>query len=104
MIVNTNGITQDIDPLQDTVPPRYAIESDEEEDEFNPLRIASSGSTKPKALPEIKIVGEFKQGADLIFASSKTGRVWGTGADLGEQIGAAYVNNSQVCAVQAQVC
>ncbi|PPR07881.1 hypothetical protein CVT24_005618 [Panaeolus cyanescens] len=85
----------DIDPLQESVPPRYAIESDEEEDEFNPLSIASSAA-KAKAPPEIKIIGEFKPGADLIFASSEAGKVWGTGADLGEQIGAAYVNNNQV--------
>jgi hypothetical protein len=90
-------IHQDIDPLADTVPPRHAVESDEEEDEYNPL---SSGiQAKPKVGDaEVKILGDTKsfEGKTLVIASGYAGKVWARGANLGEQSGAVMVNGVQV--------
>ncbi|KIY66337.1 hypothetical protein CYLTODRAFT_377937 [Cylindrobasidium torrendii FP15055 ss-10] len=81
----------DVDPLEDTVPPRYAVESDEE-DEYNPL---ASASVEDKTELEVKIVGEIPTGKPLVVASEISGRCWARGADLGEQLGGVYVN--QIC-------
>ncbi|KAK0228981.1 hypothetical protein IW262DRAFT_1354099 [Armillaria fumosa] len=83
----------DLDPLQDTVPSRYAIESDEE-DEFNPLQ--------PRPLQDVsepvnvKIVGSIPTAGKLVVASGDAGRIWARGANLGEQTGAVYVNEVSV--------
>ena len=90
-------IHQDIAPLADTVPPRHAVESDEEEDEYNPL--ASSVQSKSKAGDaEVKILGDVKrfEGRTLVIASGDAGKVWARGAKLGEQSGAVMVNGVQV--------
>lgn len=86
---------QDTDPLQDTVPPRYAIESDEEEDEFNPL---SHGKVVREPLTiNIKGVGPFEVvGNDLIIASGDAGKSWAQGASLEQQRGGVFVNEIQV--------
>lgn len=86
---------QDTDPLQDTVPPRYAIESDEEEDEFNPL---SHGKVVREPLTiNIKGVGPFEVvGNDLIIASGDAGKYWAQGASLEQQRGGVFVNEIQV--------
>lgn len=86
---------QDTDPLQDTVPPRYAIESDEEEDEFNPL---SHGKVVRESLTiNIKGVGPFEGvGNDLIIAFGDAGRSWAQGASLEQQRGGVFVNEIQV--------
>ncbi|EIM79608.1 uncharacterized protein STEHIDRAFT_126306 [Stereum hirsutum FP-91666 SS1] len=85
----------DTDPLQDTVPPRYAIESDEEEDEFNPL---SHGKVVREPLTiNIKGVGPFEGvGNDLIIAFGDAGRSWAQGASLEQQRGGVFVNEIQV--------
>jgi hypothetical protein len=88
---------QEIDPLADTVPPRHAVESDEEEDEYNPL--ASSVQSKSKAGDaEVKILGDVKrfEGRTLVIAGGDAGKVWARGAKLGEQSGAVMVNGVQV--------
>ncbi|KAF5339579.1 hypothetical protein D9611_011454 [Ephemerocybe angulata] len=81
------------DPLQDSAAPRYAIESDDEEDEQNPLRIPSA---QPPAPIAVRIVGDPPQDAPLLIASARAGAVWARGADLGEQIGAVFVDKIQV--------
>ncbi|TEB21770.1 hypothetical protein FA13DRAFT_1741598, partial [Coprinellus micaceus] len=83
------------DPLADTAAPRYAIESDEEEDEPNPLRTSIAA---PAKVPEIKIIGldESAHGRPLIIASGRAGAFWARGADLGEQQGGVYVDKIQV--------
>ncbi|GLB41105.1 hypothetical protein LshimejAT787_0903200 [Lyophyllum shimeji] len=83
----------DVDPLADTVPPRYAIESDEEEDEYNPLRATPSA---PNQVAGVKILGDLPQGRDLVIATGDVAKYWARGADLGEQSGAVAVNNIQV--------
>lgn len=86
---------QDTDPLQDTVPPRYAIESDEEEDEYNPL---SHGRIVREPLTIIVRGLEFSErvGHHLIVASGDAGKHWAQGANLEQQRGGVYVNDTQV--------
>ncbi|KIM43635.1 hypothetical protein M413DRAFT_443557 [Hebeloma cylindrosporum] len=85
----------DIDPLSDTVPPRYAIESDEEEDEDNPLRVKPSASdVAPKI--EVKILGNIATGSNLVIASGDAGKIWAKGANLGEQTATVAVNGVQI--------
>ncbi|KAJ7176508.1 hypothetical protein C8R46DRAFT_38643 [Mycena filopes] len=83
----------DTDPLADNVPPRHAIESDEEEDEYNPLR--------PGNLPtpiDVKLVGTVANvpASGLLVATGSIGKYWGRGLQLGEQIAAVMVNKIQV--------
>ncbi|KAI0045793.1 hypothetical protein FA95DRAFT_1583281 [Auriscalpium vulgare] len=83
------------DPLSDTTAPRYAYESDEEEDEHNPL----SQSSKGPAELDIKIIGlpeGSSSGGTLVVASGDAGKFWAAGANLGEQKGAAYVNSVSI--------
>ncbi|KAG5645964.1 hypothetical protein DXG03_004756 [Asterophora parasitica] len=84
----------DIDPLADTVPPRHALESDEEEDEYNPLRPSNSQSSNQVA--DVKILGQLPPGRNLVIATGDVAKYWARGAELGEQSGAVYVNNIQV--------
>ncbi|TDL20528.1 hypothetical protein BD410DRAFT_790749 [Rickenella mellea] len=94
-------LRQDIDPLADTIPPRYAYESDDE-DEFNPFpnqpsKLSQSSSAVPHNV-NVKIqlgTAELSVGS-LVFASGDAGKTWARGADLGEQVGAAFVENVQV--------
>ncbi|KAJ3839476.1 hypothetical protein F5878DRAFT_616356 [Lentinula raphanica] len=84
----------DVDPLADNAPPRYAIESDEE-DEYNPLQESSpAGALSP--LPDIKLVGDISLDRPLILASGNAGKYWAKGCSLGEQTGAVYVDETQV--------
>ncbi|RDB26691.1 hypothetical protein Hypma_005282 [Hypsizygus marmoreus] len=85
----------DVDPLADTVPPRYAIESDEEEDEYNPLR----SSSEPNQVADVKVIGELPQERNIVVATGDVAKYWARGANLGEQSGAVAVNNIQVCKV-----
>ncbi|KAL4063707.1 hypothetical protein V8B97DRAFT_2053957 [Scleroderma yunnanense] len=81
----------DVDPLADTVPPRYAIESDDE-DEYNPQ------PQHPTQTPttDIKFIGKFPSGLPLVFASGDAGESWARGAKLGPPQGGIYVDNEQV--------
>ncbi|KAF7368956.1 hypothetical protein MVEN_00221900 [Mycena venus] len=87
-------IASDTDPLADSVPPRHAIESDEEEDEYNPLRPQSNLSTTV----DVQLVGSVTPVpvSGLVIATGSVGRYWARGADLGEQIAAVMVNKIQV--------
>ncbi|KAJ6551606.1 hypothetical protein B0H19DRAFT_1158261 [Mycena capillaripes] len=83
----------DTDPLADSVPPRHAIESDEEEDEYNPLR------PQPTPTPiDVQLVGSVTPipAAGLVVVAGSVGKYWGRGADLGEQVAAVMVNKIQV--------
>jgi len=82
----------EIDPLADALPPRYAIESDDE-DEYNPLTTQRADQVP---IVKIKIEGHFTTGCPLVIASGPAGNFWADGADLGEQQGAIFVNNIQV--------
>lgn len=82
----------EIDPLADALPPRYAIESDDE-DEYNPL---TTQSADEGPIVNIKIESQIIAGCPLVIASGPAGNFWADGADLGEQQGAIFVNNIQV--------
>jgi hypothetical protein len=73
------------------VPPRYNIESDDEEDEVRPLSVAPAPVNF-----DVKIAGDTPQGKGLLVATGDFARLWAKGADLGEQSAAVYVNNVQV--------
>ncbi|KAH0828610.1 hypothetical protein J3R83DRAFT_2940 [Lanmaoa asiatica] len=84
---------QEAYPLADAPPPRYAVESDDE-DEHNPLSPPTrTGSDQP---PEVKV--EFKSIYDipsnraLVFASGEAGVSWAKIINLGEQQAGIYVN------------
>ena len=82
------------DPLAESLPPRYAIESDDE-DEFNPLNYDS----RPPANPEnqVNITGNIPTNVNLIVASGIAGKAWARGANLKEQSGIVSVNGVKVC-------
>lgn len=82
----------EIDPLADALPPRYAIESDDE-DEYNPLATQRADQVP---IVNIKIESKITSGYPLVIASGPAGDFWADGADLGEQLGAIFVNNVQV--------
>ncbi|KAF9261081.1 hypothetical protein L218DRAFT_870914, partial [Marasmius fiardii PR-910] len=81
----------DFDPLADSGPSRYAVESDEE-DEYNPLEQRDPGLDKY----EVRISGQVAQGTPLLSTFGDAGKYWAKGADLGEQIGTVFVNDIQV--------
>ncbi|KAF8154630.1 hypothetical protein B0H34DRAFT_676372 [Crassisporium funariophilum] len=74
----------DIDPLSDTVPPRYAIESDEEEDEINPLRV---NTIAEDTTLDIVVVGDFPKRCRLIVVSGDAGSYWAKGVPMGLGLG-----------------
>lgn len=82
----------EIDPLADALPPRYAIESDDE-DEYNPLTTQRADEVP---IVNIKIESQITAGCPLVIASGPAGDFWADGADLGEQQGAIFVNNIQM--------
>ncbi|KAG7095121.1 hypothetical protein E1B28_005904 [Marasmius oreades] len=84
----------DLDPLVDSGPSRYAVESDEE-DEYNPLEQHDAKDHKEHEF-QVKIIGSVPQGTSLLAAFGDAGRYWAKGANLGEQIGAVFVNDIQV--------
>ncbi|KAH6905770.1 hypothetical protein BKA70DRAFT_1499864, partial [Coprinopsis sp. MPI-PUGE-AT-0042] len=79
----------DDDPLKDTLPPRYAIESDEE-DELNPLGPCTTNQAP--APIELQIQGNVQPGSPLVIATGQVAGLWAKGVDLGEQIAAICVN------------
>jgi hypothetical protein len=85
----------EVDPLADTVPPRHAIESDEEEDEFNPLPSSSLSKAPPPTI-DVNIIGQIPLSRGLVVASGDAAKVWAKGAQLGEQSGAVMANGVQV--------
>ncbi|OJA07802.1 hypothetical protein AZE42_03420 [Rhizopogon vesiculosus] len=86
----TDGET---DPLADALPPRYAIESDDE-DEYNPLSTRQPADAV--SIVHVIIEGQFTTGHPLVIASGPAGKFWADGANLGEQQGTILVNNIQV--------
>ena len=81
-----------MDPLADTTAPRYAIESDDE-DELNP-------QLAPQAKRDINIDVKCDPQPDtslpLVIATGDAGKVWAAGAPLGHQTGAIFVNGVTV--------
>ncbi|KAF9465847.1 hypothetical protein BDZ94DRAFT_1252388 [Collybia nuda] len=82
-----------LDPLLDTPPPRYAIESDDEEDEYNPLH---SSPLEPHLIVDVNVVGDLPKKSKLVLATGEVAKYWARGANLGEQNGGIYVNKIQI--------
>lgn len=88
-------IVQEVDPLADTVPPRYAYESDEE-DEVEELPASNS----EKTAADVNIITgekvETVEGKTLIIVNGEVGALWARGAKLGQQVGQVSVNKRAV--------
>jgi hypothetical protein len=88
---------QNFDPLSDSAPPRYAIESDEEEDEYNPLNLKNLDPNDcPSALSVIVQGNNIPNQKELIIATGDAGKYWAKGSRLGEQKGSVQVNGVEV--------
>jgi hypothetical protein len=90
-----NALRQDVDPLADAPPPHHAIESDEDEDEYNPL--PSVSTLRPILTLAVNVRGELPSGRGLIIFSSYVAAICISQVQLGEQLGTIEVNNLQVC-------
>lgn len=94
---------QDFDPLAETVPPRYAYESDDS-DEFNPFP-DQARPTRTQSLKNVRVTIDLAEqtsnGATntLIIATGDAGKAWATRAELGQQVGRVVVENVQVCSI-----
>jgi len=82
---------------EETLPPRYAIESDDE-DEFNPLNKIPN-PTKEESEIQVTISPATTTNVGLIIASGVAGNTWARGANLNEQSGIISVNGVQVALV-----
>jgi hypothetical protein len=94
---------QDFDPLQDTIPPRYALESDTEDEELYPG--AAKRQTKPVSQCEVTVwwtstpVENSLKKRTLLVGIGEPGAVWGKGLQLGDKLGGALLNDEEVCVV-----
>ncbi|KAF8625695.1 hypothetical protein AX15_005265 [Amanita polypyramis BW_CC] len=86
----------DFEPLADNAPPRYSVESDEEEDEYNPLHLSSVNPKDSLSTLSVRILGSFSKGKSVIIATGEGGKYWAKGAKLGEQTGTVQANNIEV--------
>lgn len=89
---------QDIDPLQDTLPPRYALESDSEDEALGPG--VPKRQTKPAPQYEVivKWVGASPgEKRALVVGIGEPGTVWGKGLRLGDKLGDILLNEEEVC-------
>ncbi|KAF9244272.1 hypothetical protein BU15DRAFT_42335, partial [Melanogaster broomeanus] len=83
---------QELDPLADAVPPRYAVESDDE-DEYNPLSSKTGSDQCPGVNVEFKSIYQIPSRRPLVVVSGEAGANWARIANLGEQQVGIYVNN-----------
>ncbi|VDB88462.1 unnamed protein product [Peniophora sp. CBMAI 1063] len=81
-----------LDPLADTTAPRYAIESDDE-DELNPQLPSQA---KRVVDIDVKCDPAPDTSLPLVIATGDAGKVWAAGAPLKEQVGAVFVNGVTV--------
>ncbi|KAF8128367.1 hypothetical protein EV363DRAFT_422945 [Boletus edulis] len=83
-------------PLADAPPPRYAVESDDE-DEYNPLSAPTRSDQPPAEISvEFKSIYDIPSKRPLVFASGEAGVSWAKIVNLGEQQVGIYVNKLQV--------
>lgn len=79
------------DDVANANPPRYTIESDDE-DEYNP----QSRTSDNLADVVIRFSDQIPSGLPLVYVSGDAGQAWTRGVLLGEQKGAIYVDEEQV--------
>lgn len=92
-------------PLSDAHPPRYAYESDDEDEFDAPSEDVPNPTSTPEPLDfKLRSMGTLTPHESLIIASGDAGKAWVEGAELGEQQGGIYVNDIQVRAVQIPPC
>jgi len=86
----------DIDPLQDSAPPRYAVESDDSEDELGqgvyPERVRPHHKTDVKV--QFHWPGEGQQA--MVVCIGAAGRAWTAGLELGNRLSQISLNDVQV--------
>ncbi|KAF9219303.1 hypothetical protein BS17DRAFT_741021 [Gyrodon lividus] len=85
----------EVDPLADAAPPRYTIESDDE-DEYNPLSSQTASNQPFDVNVEFKFVYEIPSKCPLVMVFGGAGVSWARVANLGEQQAGIYVNNLAV--------
>ncbi|TFK96522.1 hypothetical protein BDV98DRAFT_576046 [Pterulicium gracile] len=84
-------------PLSDAHPPRYAYESDDEDEFDAPSEDVPNPTSTPEPLDfKLRSMGTLTPHESLIIASGDAGKAWVEGAELGEQQGGIYVNDIQV--------
>ncbi|KAL5478555.1 hypothetical protein ACEPAI_2739 [Sanghuangporus weigelae] len=91
---------QDVDPLADTLPPRYSYESDDE-DELDVINLPSDSSAdastvEVRFLPPAERENDKEKEDTLIIATGGIGVAWARGASLGEQVGQVNVNKRAI--------
>ena len=89
---------RDWDPLADIAPPRYAYESDDEDEtglsgpttaEVREAEVTFSSSPEESEM-------KTHQGGVMVIATGDVGVAWARGANLGEQVGQVNVNQHAV--------
>ncbi|KDQ16649.1 hypothetical protein BOTBODRAFT_144435 [Botryobasidium botryosum FD-172 SS1] len=86
----------DIDPLQDSAPPRYAVESDDSEDELG------SGVYPERIRPQYKtnVVIRFGWSGEgqrpMVVGVGAAGRAWAAGLELGQPLSQIELDDTQV--------
>jgi len=84
----------DLDPLQDTLPPRYAIESEDSDDE------QLTGPARREA-PNVSLKYTGKLNANLLILAGQAGEQYGSGVrTTGSAIGSVHVDDVQVGRIQ----
>jgi hypothetical protein len=93
---NSTEQRQEPYPLADAPPPRYAVESDDE-DEYNPLSPPTGSDQLPEVKVEFKSIYDIPSKRSLVFASGEAAGVsWAKIVNLGEQQAGIYVNKLPV--------
>lgn len=82
----------DTDFLADVIPPRYAVESDEE-DEENPLLPPAAQANR---VVDVKIAGDYPTEKPMLLAIGLAAQTWAKGVGLGEVKASIVLNGIQV--------
>ncbi|KAF8513045.1 hypothetical protein JB92DRAFT_3116621 [Gautieria morchelliformis] len=95
-----NARDQEIEPFQDTIPPRHQVESDESDEDIYP----SSGVGERTAQRSVnKVVvhlkGPQEKRQPLVVVLGEAGRQWAKGTKLGEVKGRVLIDNIEVASV-----
>ncbi|KAF8581446.1 hypothetical protein K439DRAFT_221753 [Ramaria rubella] len=94
-----HNFTMDVEPLQDTVPPRHQIESDESDDEV--YTSASVKRTVPNPNPDVVVDwhGPQEKPMPLLVALGEVGYQWSQGVQLGELKGRVLVDDTEAASL-----
>jgi len=93
---------QAIDPLADTLPPRHAYESDDEDDEPRASLVGQSIEQTEDVDVQVRIAdalaGERSkiQKSPLVIVTGSTGKAWVGGVQVGSTIGGIFVHGVEV--------